>query len=201
VTETPTDAGQASVVTPVADASTSFDSVLVIATAGQCEPLSEVAAGTFVPAPGPPPGETIDTEVAAEVASISGAWVGYATAPSSWAETSWELTLSFTADSRLGGHFTANTPTDDPAFYYGSNDSQCDPLRQWAISTLGADGFAGSIDIPFRHESSACSLPAWQGELARIVTDLAATRLELDFSTSDGHGPVHYNLFRVCPIR
>ena len=54
----------------------------------------------------------------------------------------------------------------------------------------------GEIDIAFGSGSSF-SLPAWQGELSRMELDASGNGLRFQFRTSDGYGPVKYDLRRL----
>jgi hypothetical protein len=130
---------------------------------------------------------------------MEGSWVGHAAAPRSWFPPDWDLILDLAGGDMLGGHYDAHTAGASPAFYYGSDGPACSALRNWSLSRLDADGYAGTIDVAFDYGPGQCGLPAWQGELSQIVMDATASRLRFSFATSDGYGPVRYDMFRVCP--
>jgi len=54
------------------------------------------------------------------------------------------------------------------------------------------------IAFDYRVENSIeYGLPGWQGELSRIERDASGDGLRFEFATSDGYGPVRFDLRRV----
>jgi hypothetical protein len=160
-----------------------------------CMPWSAVSGETFVAA------SPADASLSVALSDLSGAvvgpWIGHATSP--WGE--WDLTVTFTADGRYSARAydgTGNAAASPLAFYYGT-DVGCDPLKEWHLSGVAADGRGlGEIDIPFSYGSDGCGLPSWQGELSQLVPGSKHNRLRFAFSTSDGYGPIQYDLWLAC---
>jgi hypothetical protein len=142
-----------------------------------------------------PGGTDASSLLSAVQAKIVGHWQGLATTP--WT-TPYEVDVTFEAD----GHYSARCT--DPAlaeccraFYYGTDDDS--PLKQWRIDATLSGKLFGQIDIVFDYPSEAgveYGLPSWQGELSRIERDFYGDGLRFQFATSDGYGPVRYDLRR-----
>jgi len=120
-----------------------------------------------------------------------GHWFGTANTPWEPLRT-YSVFLAFEAD----GHYATRSlaPTGEAAFYYGTDLDT--PLKQWALTDLTAGGVgSGTIDIAFFYGSSF-GLPVWNGELHDVTIDPSGDRLRLSFSTSDGYGPVVFDVWR-----
>jgi hypothetical protein len=126
---------------------------------------------------------------------IGGEWVGIVTTP--W-QPPYDVKIVFEDD----GHYAARCIYSSAcciAFYYGTDDD-C-PEKRYSIDDATLSGnVTGTIDIGFGG-GGECSLPAWQGELSAMAIDGANMRLRFDFETSDGYGPVHFELERSLDIR
>jgi len=67
------------------------------------------------------------------------------------------------------------------------------PHGRWTdVPTYNAD------DIAFLYGPGQCAPPAWQGKLSQVAIDASGHRLRFAFTTSDGYGPVDYEMFNVC---
>ncbi|MDB4936729.1 MAG: hypothetical protein JWP87_3701 [Labilithrix sp.] len=150
---------------------------------------------TAMPGPTSPPRPT-PTSAEQRVAHLEGMlhdmvghWYGSATSP--WMPP-YPVFLAFEAD----GHYATRTadPAGTPVFYYGTDLDT--PLKTWTLGDLTVLGAAtGTIDIAFDYGMSF-GLPAWKGLLHDVAMDTAGNRLALQFSRSDGYGPVVYDLWR-----
>lgn len=192
------------------DASTSPPEVLldpsipVQGNAG-CVPWSSVREQTFV---GTTDASRSLATLNAIQAAMAGTFVGHVTSP--WGD--WDVVITFTSD----GHYVASaydgttlggTP---PPFYYGGDGttSGCESLAQWRLLDVAVTGAAsGQIDVPFYVPGhweadggypAQCYLPGWQGLLSQVSFDVPGNRLHFDFGTSDGYGPIVYDLWREC---
>jgi len=103
--------------------------------------------------------------------------------------------LEFTADTGVGGHYSAYAVGSELPFYYGAPGGDCLPLDEWSMLT----GVSARIDVPFDYGTAGCGLPTWQGKLDAVLFDADGNRAQFQFSTSDGYGPVLYDMWRVCP--
>lgn len=147
----------------------------------------------------PDPWVPVATSDAAELlagiqAAMPGRWEGLATSP--WT-TPYRVELSFTADGHYSGRCTEVSSDCCLAFYYGSDDDT--PIKRYRVedATLSGNVF-GEIDIAFAYDDEY-GLPAWQGELSHIQRDASGNGLRFSFATSDGYGPVEYDLRRLPP--
>jgi hypothetical protein len=157
---------------------------------GACQPWTSVNAEPFVAA---------GVDPATMAKAMGGTWVGKAHSP--WS-SDWILTITFAPTGQYSGTYSAtgySLTNGEPAvaFYYGS-DLDCD-LKTWLLSSAPDNaGVSGQINVTFEYPPSACYLPAWQGELTSIDLNASWNRLQFSFSTSDGYGPITYDLWRVC---
>lgn len=132
-------------------------------------------------------------------AAMTGSWIGHADPPDAWLPPSWDISITLKAD----GNYVAMTNRDDtPPFYYGSVNN-CNELRRWELTAVNTDGIAGIVDVPFEYYGDdngiECDLPSWQGQIQNIAVNADRTRLTFEFMTDRGHGPVQYDLRKVCP--
>jgi hypothetical protein len=182
----------------------SFDPKTPVESAsGGCVPWTDVASETFVAAPSGSSSDSDAVVIARTLATLRGAWIGHASAPYGWLPAQWDLALEMTPDAPNApnapnaGRYAAVTSTFSPSFYYGSDDAQCSDLRSFRLTDVQAYGVGADIDITF-HGGSTCYLPAWQGKLTGIAFDASGRRLQFRFATSDGYGPIVYEMWRVC---
>jgi len=164
-----------------------------------CAPWSTVAGEPFVPTV-PQGVDSLDLVTK----GIVGSWIGSAAAPTYWVLDSWQIAITFAADGYYevrGYNGTATngyTEVKPPPFYYG-DQTDCPSFDRWRLNSIGDAGVSGQIDTPFYYVSCHCYLPAWQGELSSVALNSAGNRLHFSFATSDGYGPIEYDLWRVCP--
>jgi hypothetical protein len=141
--------------------------------------------------PRPAPSEADDPVYLATLRrDAAGHWRGVVATP--W-EPVYEVFVAFEAD----GHYASRSlHANLPAFYYGT-DFDTD-LKKWSLTGVTPSGVAsGAIDIAFQY-GSTFGLPTWTGKLHDVTLDSASRQFSLSFTTSDGHGPVHFELWR-CP--
>jgi hypothetical protein len=191
------DAHEASTPAPPDEGGTTVPQPLVLANDGTCVPWSQAAGEPFLASPSDPLSQPASALLDATAASFVGSWIGHASAPPNWLPPSWDLVVQFTSNGPHGGQYAAQS--NALPFYYGSQASSCSTLRQWRLFGVLADGVQGELDVPFDYGASLpCELPTWQGVLTRIATNVSSSRLRFDFRTSDGYGPVAYDLWRIC---
>jgi hypothetical protein len=123
---------------------------------------------------------------------IVGAWRGVVTTP--WTAP-YEVEAAFTED----GHYSASCVHGSNdcciAFYYGTDDDA--DIKRYSIDDATLSGrVTGFIDIIFGTRGSY-SEAAWQGELSDVDVDATGDRARFDFATSDGYGPIHFELERT----
>jgi len=170
-----------------------FDWQTPVETAGGCVPYDQRPVDAFVPMSSASPA----AQLAATSKAIVGPWIGAATSP--WRD--YQVTLQFTADGHWDGMgYDSSNP---PPFYYGSSDATdapCTALKTYALTSGSVASVGGTLAVPFYYGAQVgCGLPSWQGELSLVQIDAPGHRLQLSFSTSDGYGPITYDLYRVCP--
>lgn len=143
------------------------------------------------PTPKRTPQEAFDT--ASEY--IVGSWRGIVTTP--WVPD-YEVSFWFDAAGHYGGSCAVLSDQCCVALYYGT-DRDCD-LKRYSIDDATLSGkVTGTIDVAFYAPDApdGCYLAGWQGELSNVAVDADFDRLRFDFKTSDGYGPVHFELERV----
>lgn len=146
---------------------------------------------------GPPdsPGELL---VATQQA-MAGDWHGVVTTP--WVPP-YEVLATFDADGSYSAHCVYNTDYDAGidgccrAFYYGTDrDNNGKKWELLDVSTSGA--ISGEIGIIFYYGDNSYQSPGWQGLLQHVEVDATGDRLRFEFRTSDGYGPVAFDLWRL----
>jgi hypothetical protein len=178
-----------------------FDRNTPVETPNGCTAFSQRPVLPFVPQAGVPDSQLL----AATTKAAVGSWIGVAHSP--WTPPTWYVTLTLTTGGQYtaSGYLTTTPPSNPPAFYYGGVGDETDPscvsARTWSFTAVGPGStVGGSIGVPFPSAPGAsCHLPSWQGELLNVQLDGPNQRMQLSFETSDGHGPVTYDLYRVCP--
>jgi len=139
----------------------------------------------------PMPARTPEEAFDAARQYIVGNWRGIASTP--WV-VDYEVSLWFDASGHYGGRCAVSDQCC-VAFYYGT-DGDCDGKRYSIDDATLSGSVTGTIDIAFNPDT--CALPSWQGELSHVDVDAYFDRLRFDFETSDGYGPVHFELERVA---
>jgi hypothetical protein len=173
----------------------SLDPATPVHDMGACVPWSSVLGQPFV-------ADAVDASSGAGVTlgavtmEMVGSYVGHATSP--WGE--WDLLITFAAD----GHYVASAYNGGalgsmpPPFYYGATTG-CESLDHWRLlSNIGGGGATGQIDVPFSYGAEGCGLPGWQGLVSLLSFGSGSDRLLFQFATSDGYGPIVYDLWRRC---
>jgi hypothetical protein len=173
-------------------------STAVVDAGPACRVSTDAAAAPFVPSPSDPLASDPATLLSTTAAAMAGTWAGTAHAPWDGGEV-WNVTIAFTTTSKYGGQYSATGGATTmgftaPAFYYGS-DLPCD-LKAWQLLDVQSTGIAGTINVTFEYPPEACYLPTWQGELSSVALDASLQRLNFSFTTSDGYGPIVYDLAR-----
>jgi hypothetical protein len=125
-------------------------------------------------------------------AILPGRWQGLASTP--WT-TPYRVAITLREDGHYSSRCTELPDGCCEAFYYGSDEDT--PLKQYRIedATLSGNVF-GEIDITFKYDTEL-GLPTWQGELSHIRRDASGNGLRFLFQTSNGYGPIEYDLRRV----
>jgi hypothetical protein len=140
-----------------------------------------------------PPAQTPDEKFAAAVSGIVGSWHGVVTTP--WVDP-YEVTAEFGADGHYSAKCIANSDDCCVAFYYGTDKDT--PIKTYTIEDATLSGnVTGTIAIAFDY-GTFFDTPGWQGELSHVEIDADGNRARFDFETSDGYGPVHFELERVA---
>ena len=128
-------------------------------------------------------------------AALVGTWVGTARSPG-WYPDSWELILTFQAD----GTYDARAYSEIPqarAFHWGT-DLPC-AFKRWQLDHVGAEGVGGELEIVISDGfEDPCQPPSWQAQLENIALDPEGDRLRFLVYSYRGHGPIRYELLRVC---
>lgn len=125
---------------------------------------------------------------------LPGHWHGFVASP--WVPN-YSVTVDFTS-SGYSAHCDQNSDYEGGsgccrAFYYGTDMDT--PIKTWKLTSVNEDGtLNGLIDIAFCTASSC--LPTWQGELHNLDYDATQSRIRFEFSTSDGYGPLKFELER-----
>jgi hypothetical protein len=169
--------------------------------AGACSAFSLVPPEPFVAAK-PDVNASVAQILGTTKASMTGSWIGSVASP--W-PPNWYVTLTFEPDGHyLAMGYNPSLPPPNPlAFYYGTNndtDPTCVQDRQWRLDGISSDlTVSGQIDIPFWYYPG-CALPAWHGVLSGMAFDATGDRMQFSFETSDGYGPIIYDLWRVCDV-
>jgi hypothetical protein len=142
-----------------------------------------------------PPAQTPQEMFDSAVSGIVGSWHGVVTTP--WVPP-YEVVAEFDADGRYSASCVFNSDQCCVAFYYGTDTDT--PLKTYSIddATLSGD-VTGMITIAFDYGDNDFGTPAWQGELSHVDIDGDGNRARFDFNTSDGYGPVHFELQRDTP--
>ena len=137
---------------------------------------------------------TLGEELAAAQQALVGGWVGIASVDFGTGLRSWLARFDFAAD----GTYTAAGRVGDssvPPLYYGDTE-QCPPAP-WSFLDVTAVGLEGDLTVEFSN-SASCYLPAWQGLWSAVHWDASNLRMRFSFSTSDGYGPINFDLHRAC---
>lgn len=163
-------------------------------------PAAPTAVPTATPAPAPTPippnaaelactdfefasGDTTVSTLAELEAGIVGSWAGCVTTP--WVSPYW-VTITFRADGTYSG--VALAGSDQPAFYYGTDDDS--PEKGYELNDLQDDGEGiGHIDIVF------WALNTNRGDLRDIR--LMDDQLQFEFFHRGQYGPLTYQLYRT----
>jgi hypothetical protein len=183
-------------VDPVPPTHLLLDPMMAVQGEAGCVAWSSVRAEPFEAAVDA--GQSLTTLQAAQ-ANMVGSYVGHATSP--WGE--WDVLLTFGGNghylaSSYDGTVSGSTP---PPFYYG-DPAICPSLDQWRLLDVAVTGAAsGELDVGFSSGAPECHLPSWQGLLSQVSFDASGNRLHFDFATSDGYGPIVYDLWRLCPLQ
>lgn len=140
------------------------------------------------------PGQVDEAALFAAVgSSMVGSWHGLATTP--WTSP-YEVDLRFGADGSYSGRCTNLSEQCCVAFYYGTDRDT--PLKRYRLVDATLSGTVwGEIDIAFAYGPDNEGLPTWQGELSAIERDASGNGLRFQFRTSDGYGPVKFDLRRA----
>jgi hypothetical protein len=186
-------AAGASPSTPPGTAAIDTNVLAMVNGTATCVPLADATDAWVDAAPAGP--QTVAEMLVAGANAVLGGWVGMATAPPNFGETSWIDRFDFNAD---GTYASAGRDANGakPPLYYGDPE-QCPPAP-WSITDVSATGFGGDIGVEFGYGTS-CGLPAWQGLWSNIRWDATGLRMRFSFMRSDGYGPIDLDLRRACP--
>ena len=126
--------------------------------------------------------------------AIAGTWRGVARTPAGWTTEVYEVAISF-GEGGYSAHCTSTPTHCCVAFYYGTDLDY--PLKAFRLLSTDSEGRAfGEIDIVFDYNDGFPGLPSWQGLLQNLELDATGNRLRFEFKTSDGYGPVRFDLSR-----
>jgi hypothetical protein len=136
--------------------------------------------------------QTLEERFAYVQGGIVGSWRGVVTTP-------WTVPYEIDATFDDEGHYSARCVhrSNDccVAFYYGTDDDT--ELKRYLIDDATLSGrITGLIDIIFGYDGFY-EEGGWQGELSDVDVDATLDRARFDFSTSDGTGPLHFELERT----
>lgn len=130
------------------------------------------------------------------VSGMTGSWQGWRVVPEGWQDGDARASVRFNDDGTYYAHCLDQSMECCLSFYAGSDRVFPERSRHFEIDEINTlRRGSGSIEVFFDYNGEP-GLPAWQGELANVELDASGDRLRFDFNTSDGYGPVHFDLYR-----